>query len=326
MNKIITYFICLGLLVFSFSSVASATLNNSVGIKEIGANDIDLSQRQSRTRWLVGGYVLATALYGYSSWWGKDVEKHRFTEDGQLYTETVSNRTSTFRVNNEGWFEEETPNGGADKFGHAFSFYVSTRLMTKGFQWAGYDHTTAAKMAGITSGAVSLAVEVLDGYTVEYGFSKEDLVMNLAGISFATWLELEPEWDDVFDFRFKYWRSDDAKRLGETDPVSDYSGQTYLLITKASGFKSLRDNPWLRYLELAVGYGSRGYQPNPGKYEDTQPKKRFLYYGLSINLSQILTDTVFRHNTTPSNTQKITTGVLEYLQMPGTALLFDYKF
>jgi hypothetical protein len=257
-------------------------------------------QKQLRTGLLISGLTLSTALYGYISWWDKS--------------------DSTFRMRHEGWFEADTPNGGADKLGHGYSFYVSTRLMTSGFQWAGHSSKEAAQLAGLTSGLLSLGVEIIDGFTEDYGFSPEDLIMNLSGIGLGAVLESYPQWDEVIDMRIKYWPSDDARRLQDYDPVADYSGQTYLLITKASGIPTLRQNQFLRYLELAVGYGTRGYQPNDGT--DTQPTSRNLYYGLSLNLSQLLNDTLFKKQ---SRTQQITNNVLEYFQMPGTALLFKHE-
>ncbi|OQW92311.1 MAG: hypothetical protein BWK79_14920 [Beggiatoa sp. IS2] len=286
---------------------------------------LTIEQKQFRTRLLITTYAAATGIYGYFAWWNKDVTRNIENDQGQfIRAETLSNRTADFHVNNEGWFGPKTPNGGADKLGHAYSSYVSTRLMTNGFRWAGYDHKAAAKLAGITTGTVMFGVEVLDGFTVEYGFSKEDLIMNLSGVGIGTLLELQPQLDDLFDIRFHYWRSDDAKKLDEYDPISDYSGQTYLLITKATGIPQLRDYKFLRYLEFAIGYGSRGYQPTPGKYEPQFPKERNLYYGISLNLAQLLNDTVFKGES--SRTQKVTENVLEYLQMPGTALLFEHHF
>jgi hypothetical protein len=193
--------------------------------------------------------------------------------------------------------------------------------MTKSFQWAGHSQPQALQLAGITSATLSVGVEVLDGFTKKYGFSPEDVVMNLTGIGTGIILENYPYLDNLFDFRLKYWPSDDAIRLKEYDSFSDYTGQTYLLITKASGILPLRQTKWLRYLELAVGYGTRGYQPTDGT--NSEPKKRNFYYGLSLNLSQLLNDTLFKQNPTSSYTKLITEQVLEYLQMPGTALLFD---
>jgi hypothetical protein len=287
-------------------------------------HELDPHSQRFRTRALIGGYSMATALYGYLTWWSKDVDRHKLQEDGTVITETLSNRSSQFNFRNEGWFGADTPNGGADKLGHAFSFYLSTRLLSKGLMWAGNERQSAARMAALTSGSVSLAVEIIDGFSEEYGFSYEDLVMNLVGIGSAMWLEAYPQWDDVIDLRFRYAPSPVAKQVGERDPVTDYSGQTYMLVLKASGIPVLRDNKFLRYLEFDIGYGSRGYQPTLGPFADTQTKERFVYYGISLNLSQILNDTIFRSGAYPKS-QTITREVLEYIHIPGNDVLLKKR-
>ena len=260
-----------------------------------------VAQKQFRTRLLISGFALSTALYGATAWW--------------------DDSSSEFNVRHEDWFGKDTPNGGADKLGHAYSFYASTRLMKSGFEWAGHKPKKAAQLAGITSATLSIGIEIMDGFTEKYGFSTEDMIMNLSGIGIGVLLESYPRWDDLFDIRLKYWLSDDAKRLNDYDPLADYSGQTYLLIAKASGVPLLRKHTLLRYLELAVGYGTRGYQPTDGT--GSQQTERNVYYGLSLNLSQLLGDTVFKNQQRKKNRiQKVTENVLEYLQMPGTALLF----
>ena len=274
------------------SSLISVTANAEI-IKP-------LDVKPYRTGLLISGLALATTAYGVTSWWGDS--------------------SSQFRVRHEGWFGEDSPNGGADKLGHGFSFYLSTRLLSKGFQWAGHDSRKAAQLAGLTSAALSIGVEIMDGFTNQYGFSPEDVAMNLLGIGAGVFLESHPKLDRLFDIRVQYWPSDDARRLNDYDPVADYSGQTYLLVTKASGIPMLNKNKYLRYLELAVGYGTRGYQPTDGT--GTQPTERNIYYGISVNLSQLLNDTILKSNTT---TRKITNSVLEYVQVPGTALLFKHS-
>jgi hypothetical protein len=274
------------------SSLISVTANAEI-IKP-------LDVKPYRTGLLISGLALATTAYGVTSWWGDS--------------------SSQFRVRHEGWFGEDSPNGGADKLGHGFSFYLSTRLLSKGFQWAGHDSRKAAQLAGLTSAALSIGVEIMDGFTNQYGFSPEDVAMNLLGIGAGVFLESHPKLDRLFDIRVQYWPSDDARRLNDYDPVADYSGQTYLLVTKASGIPMLNKNKYLRYLEFDFGYGTRGYQPTDGT--GTQPKERNIYYGISVNLSQLLNDTILKSNTT---TRKITNSVLEYVQVPGTALLFKHK-
>lgn len=292
-------------------------------LKEEKASIFDTKKRDFRTKMLIGGYTTAVALYGFSSWWTKDVERHVMLDDGTIVTETFKNRTSNFFVRNEGWLDEDSPNGGADKLGHAFSSYLSTRLMTRSFEWAGHNRETATELAAITAASVMVGVEIFDGFTREYGFSKEDLIMNLAGVGTGILMEKYPQLDDVIDIRFHYWRSDNAKEMGETDPISDYSGQTYLVAIKGSGIPALKNNWFTRYLELAVGYGSRGYQPTRGQFAEPFPKERNLYVGLSLNLSQVLNDTWFKDNTEKTLTQDIMENTLEYLQLPGTVAFHE---
>ena len=257
-------------------------------------------QVQTHTRLLAGGYALGMALYGYNAWW--------------------QDNTGDFRIEGEGWFGQNSYRGGADKLGHFYTTYVSTRLLSHAFYHLGNEHPKARRMAGLLVGSTTFAIEVLDGYTKDIGFSWEDLVMDAAGIGFGLLLDKQPDLDAKFDFRFHYRRSSSARRVGENDPASDYSGQTYLLITRLNGFPALRKYKPLRYVELALGYGSRGYWPA----DETASKKRLIFYGLSLNLTRILEDTAFRRNT-PSRVRSVTRGTLEYIQLPGTAALADWR-
>lgn len=131
-------------------------------------------------------------------------------------------------------------------------------------------------------------------------------------------MEAHPGWDDLLDFRLRYWPSDREEREEDgTSVAEDYSGQTYLLLLKASGVPALRDRKVLRYLEVAVGYGSRGYRPE----RPPEERERNVYYGLSLNLSRLLDDTVLRRNERESPAQRATHRALELYQVPGTVAL-----
>lgn len=305
-------------------TLAQASSADPPPTREDDVERISDADRRFRTRALVGGYAVAAGLYGYFAWWGKDVQRHVVNEDGTVTVETLPNRTSDFHFNDEGWFGKDTVNGGADKLGHAFAFYASTRLLGKTLdEWAGQPREQAIRIAALTSAAVSLAIEVFDGYSLEYGFSNSDMAMNLLGIGAGVLLETYPQLDRLIDLRLQYWPSGDARKYGQTNPGNDYSGQTYLLVFKASGVPELRRHSWLRFVELQFGYGSRGYSPHPGPYAPDQPvKERNLYYGIGLNVAELLRSTVFQG---PSRTRRVTEGFLEYLQVPGTNVLVEHK-
>jgi len=245
---------------------------------------------------VIGGSVLAMAVYGKVKWW----------DDGF---------TGNFRAENEGWFGQNTYAGGADKLGHAFFAYTGTRLLTRGFEFIGNSPQPAAKLGFWTALGIMTAVEVADGYSKQYRFSAQDAIMNVIGAGAGYLMERLPDVDRLIDLRFHYKPSANSG----FDPGSDYSGQTYLVAIKASGVPALRAQEPLRYLELAIGYGSRGYDNPSGEH------RRNLYFGLSLNVSELLRQTVYRGNREPSLTQKGTETFFEYIQVPGTAVSVKHR-
>lgn len=80
-------------------------------------------------------------------------------------------------------------------------------------------------------------------------------------------------------------------------------------------------NAWLKYLELAAGYGIVGFDAaNP------LDRRRFVYYGISLNLAEILNDTVFAGSWKGGRAQVIADTTLEFFQVPGTAGLADRRW
>ena len=278
----------------------AAPLNNEAMIT--ANNDVPKSLSTpdtARSRALIGGAILATGLYGYQAWW-KDAG-------------------GEFRLVNEGGFGEHTYAGGVDKLGHMYIGYAGTRLLTRGLEWAGNDHGRALRLSALTVGGIQLGIEVLDGFDRGSGFSIGDAVANIAGLGLGFLLESRPRLDEIFDLRFRYIPSQETRRSGKFDPFGDYSGQTYLLIAKASAFPFLARHKVIRYLELALGYGAVGFEP-------PEPvKRRTFYYGVSINLSQLLDDTALadrRH----AAARTISHQLFEYLQVPGTVYLSGSNF
>lgn len=258
--------------------------------------DIDADQLRRRNLALITGSSLSVGLYGWRKWW----------RDGF---------TSDFKSRDEHWFGRNTYAGGADKLGHFFMTYAGTRLMTKAFNWAGNDPAASLNMAAWLSLGIFTGIEVLDGYSKKWSSSKEDALINVAGVAAGVLLESRPALDKLIDLRILYQPSRENGRRFE--PFGDNAGQTYLLVAKASGVDALRHHPVLRYLEVAVGYRARGYSDVGGR--PVEIGTRSLYAGISLNVSEVLAQTVFhqRHGAA----QAVADTVLEYVQIPGTAAL-----
>lgn len=264
-------------------------------------DDTEEKQRRWRSGLIIGGYSALLAWYGYSNWW-KQSSDH-------------------FNVRHEHWFGADSPKGGTDKLGHAYSVYVTTRLLTHSLRWAGYPHRNAIKIAGISAIAISLGVELLDGFTRDFGFSYEDFTMNLVGASVGMYLQRSPKSDEMFDFRLLYERSTQARKMGINDPIDDYAGQTYLMIFKLDGIDALAGLPVIKYLEFALGYGAKGYQPLAAG--DLFPKERTIYYGISANLTKMFDDMTHKKPVYPTTFETLSKAFLEYVQVPNTLFLSE---
>ena len=279
-------------------TVACVAVDNTV--RQVAHTDIV----RRRNLGIIIGTAAVVGLYGKKKWW----------QDGF---------GSRLRTVDEGWFGQQTYSGGTDKLGHFFMNYTGTRLMSKAFGWAGNDTETALALAAWSTLGIFTTVELLDGFARQWHFSKEDALMNAAGAGVALLFERNPALDRLFDIRLLYVPSRENGR--QFNPFGDYSGQTYLLVTKASGIDALRGHPVLRYLELAVGYRARGYYGEAGKL--VQAGTRDVYVGISINVAELLGQTVFRHSGEHGHgrTQAFGNTALEYLQIPGTAFMGSYR-
>ena len=97
------------------------------------------------TAGMVTGVPILTTLLGMQMWeWGD---------------------TTHFKAGSDGGFERHNTHGGADKLGHAWSFYFGTRLFTAYFD-AVYpqNHFRATLWGAALSWSASVAVEIGDGF------------------------------------------------------------------------------------------------------------------------------------------------------------------
>lgn len=256
-----------------------------------------------RTSAIVASMLGGTLAYGHAKWW----------QDGY---------SSGFRNVEEGWFGRGTEYGGADKLGHAMFAYSGTRLMAHAFGWAGHEPVQARRYAAWTAVGTLMAVEVIDGYSKRWRFSKEDAIANVLGGALGWAMETHPEVDALIDLRLQYSRSSGPQGKRSFSPFGDYSGQRYLLVLKASGVPQWRHHPWLRYLEISVGYGAKGFEEDARAL--SQPS-RHVYYGVSLNLTEVLRATVFSAQARPSHVQRLSETFFEYVQVPAAVAAHEQR-
>lgn len=187
----------------------------------------------------------------------------------------------SFHSTAEGWFGLNTENGGADKLGHAFSGYLITNGLAEQLLRQGRSPKQAALTSALNTQALLTYVEIYDGYSVNHGWSMEDLVMNMVGSGAAYLRQATPGLRDKLDFRLEYQPSG----YKGFSAITDYAGQKYVLTVKLSGFNELRNTSW-RYVELQTGYYTRGFSRD--EQARGQTRSRHSFVGIGLNWSELL--------------------------------------
>lgn len=245
-------------------------------------------------KWETGFLFGGAALVGARNWkWGS---------------------SHSFKTASEGWFGLDTESGGADKLGHAYSAYLITNGLAEQLQHQGRNPERAALTSVLITQALLMGIEVLDGYSIDHGWSTQDAVMNVLGSGAAYWRHVTPGMRDKLDFRLEYTPT--THKGG--NPISDYAGHKYVLAFKLSGFAATHDTP-LRYLELQTGYYTRGFSREE-QLEGLSPS-RHGFIGIGLNLSQLLFGQRADHERGALRAGRF---FLEHVQVPSTAIRSEW--
>jgi hypothetical protein len=217
--------------------------------------------------------------------------------------------SKSFHFENEGWFGKDTYSLGMDKIGHAYGAYLYSEYFTQRITHGSGNSEGAGITGALLGFGMQSVVEVLDGYSADYGFSNEDLIADGVGAGFSMLRSTIPGLAEKLDFRMEYnpWVS-----TGDSfSPFNDYSGQKYLLALKLGGFEQFQDSP-LRFVELQAGYFARGYgakgAPAIGEL------RREPYVAIGVNLAELFAVEPVR-DTLPAQFAR---RAVEYIQLPYT--------
>jgi hypothetical protein len=219
--------------------------------------------------------------------------------------------SASFHFHSEGWFGKDTSSMGLDKFGHAYSTYLITEYLTSSIRQHAKRPAGNAISAGILAMGLMTYVEIFDGISKEHGFSWEDMVADTAGMAFSVLRSHVPGMKDKLDFRLHYIPSGNTTGF---HPITDYSGQRYILALQLGGFSGLRDTP-LRYVELQGGYMARGFTAE--EKADGEKLRRDLFVGIGVNLQELL------FPRPKKRWQRWGREILDYVQVPYTAIYSD---
>ncbi len=229
------------------------------------------------------------------------------------------------------YFGRDQYAGGSDKLGHAWSTMGLARATTETLvQLGGYDRFHSTLLGAGLADLLFFGVEIKDGFY--YEFSYGDFFFDSIGAALAVAMSLSPRFDEMFDFRVQYFPSTEYRAQldhGNVNIAEDYSGEIYMAAFHLGAIHALRDQSWggwSRFVDVAAGFGTRGYKPDepagqcpvpggPGCY----PERQSLYLGVSLN-AQGLFDWLLegRPSTAARVGHKVTHAMFEMFNAPYT--------
>ncbi|MEP3836688.1 MAG: DUF2279 domain-containing protein [Algibacter sp.] len=178
-----------------------------------------------------------------------------------------------------------------DKLGHVFTSYQMGKHGAQLLHWSGVSKRDQL-IYGATLGFTFLsAVEMLDGFSSEWGFSWGDIMANGAGTGLYIGQELlwkEQRIALKYSFHQTKYAKQRPDKLGETlleQTLKDYNGQTYWLSANIHSFFKGSSAP--KWLNVAVGYGAEGMLTGVEHVDNQQEltSKRYRQYYLSFDLN-----------------------------------------
>ncbi|MBS0031496.1 DUF2279 domain-containing protein [Chitinophaga sp. 22321] len=154
-----------------------------------------------------------------------------------------------------------------DKAGHIFSAYFIGKYSREMWRWSGLPRKKQIWIGGLSGFAYQSVVEVLDGYSSEWGFSWSDMGANAIGS--ALLISQELAWNEQriqLKFSAHPQHYDDPVLQEKADQLfgttfwertlKNYNGQTYWLSVNPYSFN--KNSRFPKWLNIAVGYGAQG--------------------------------------------------------------------
>tara|TARA_R110001632_G_scaffold43376_6_gene110105 strand:- start:104276 stop:105148 length:873 start_codon:yes stop_codon:yes gene_type:complete len=209
-----------------------------------------------------------------------------------------------------------------DKVGHIMSSYYIGKIGMDLLDWSGVSKKNQL-VYGATAGFTFLtAVEIMDGFSEEWGFSWGDFAANAAGTSLLVGQELlwgEQRIKLKYSFHQTEFANIRPETLGENfleQSIKDYNGQTYWLSANIWSFA--KDSNFPKWLNVAFGYGAEGmlYGENLPSNNFTQNPYRQFYLSFDIDLVKIKTKSKFLQSVF---------SVINFIKIPAPTLEFRSK-
>ena len=238
-----------------------------------------LNQNRQNSVFITEAVLASGALIGLNQLWFADYPRSNFH----------------FINDNADWLQ-------MDKVGHLYSSYHIGRFGAEALNWSGASKKNQLICGAGLGFAFLTAVEVMDGYSAEWGASMGDVVANASGT--ALYVSQELIWKEQriipkFSYHKTQYSTIRPDVLGNTVPeqiLKDYNGQTYWFSANIYSFSKGSKIP--KWLNFAVGYGAEGMinanDANFAPISTPKPEKfRQFYLSFDVDLTKIKTKSHF---------------------------------
>jgi hypothetical protein len=206
-----------------------------------------------------------------------------------------------------------------DKAGHVFTAYYVGNIGADVLRWSGVSKKNQL-IFGATLGFTFLtAVEVMDGFSAEWGASLGDVLAN--GLGTGLYVGQELLWNEQrIKLKYSFQRTRFAElrpsKLGEgflEEALKDYNGQTYWLSANVHSFFKKSKIP--KWFNVAFGYGADGLVAGTTETQrNFLPElKRFRQFYLSFDID-------FARIKTKSKFLKSIFSVINFIKIPAPTL------
>jgi hypothetical protein len=220
-----------------------------------------------------------------------------------------------------------------DKAGHATTAYNIGSIQYDLMRWCGVKNDASIAIGSVTALGYMSIVEILDGFSSKWGFSKGDMIANLFGA--ALFASQQKVWNQQrislkFSFHPTLYAQYYPSELGSnliSRMLKDYNGQTYWLSFNIASFLPARTGfPY--WLNMNLGYGAEGmiggYQ-NPDSVKNVKipyfPRYRQFYFAPDANLFRIPSPSaIFNSASYLTRFSKLPAPTLEWSKVKGLRL------
>lgn len=213
-----------------------------------------------------------------------------------------------------------------DKLGHAATSATLGLYGYKALKWCGVSEKKSIWYGGSIGFAYLTTIEILDGFSDEWGASPGDLCANAFGS--ALFMSQQFAWHEQrINLKWSFHQTEYSQyrpdllgsRLNE-NMLKDYNGQTYWLSANINSFLN-KENRFPKWLNIAIGYGAEGMTgafENSSTYKGTPIPyyKRYRQFYLSPDID-------FTRIPTKSKVLNTVFNLLNFVKIPAPTLEYS---